>query len=86
MHSYSPPSTLLASLFGLQFLRLPCRLLHELSSIRTDIFVNSVELGYPADAIDKQVVNLVEGANFNPQFLHLVRITRVVPNIYSPSN
>ena len=33
----------------------------------------SVELEYPADAIEKKVVNLAEGENFNPEFLKLVR-------------
>lgn len=29
------------------------------------------EVGYPSGAIEKKVVNLVEGANFTPEFLHL---------------
>lgn len=33
---------------------------------------HSEEVGYPSGAIEKKVVNLVEGANFTPEFLHLV--------------
>lgn len=32
----------------------------------------SEELGYPEGAVQKKVVNLVEGANFIPDFLKIV--------------
>lgn len=47
----------------------PCRpLFRSICSIK----FNSIELGYPPDAIEKKVVNLVEGQNFTPAFLKIV--------------
>lgn len=37
----------------------------------------SEELEYPAGAIKKEVVNLVEGANFTPDFLKLVSLNNM---------
>ncbi len=33
------------------------------------------ELGYPSDAIDVKVVNLLEAENFEPKFLKIVRLS-----------
>lgn len=32
----------------------------------------SLELGYPEDAIESKIINLVNGENFTPEFLNIV--------------
>ena len=40
---------------------------------------HSAELGYADDAIDTKVLNLAEGANFDPAFLKIVGPRLTVP-------
>lgn len=42
-----------------------------------------VELGYTDEDVEKKVINLVEGANFSPVFLEIVR-SRAFPHASKP--
>jgi hypothetical protein len=41
--------------------------------------LSSVELGYTDDDIEKKTINLVNGENFDPAFLKIVRPFRLLP-------
>lgn len=40
-----------------------------------DLLFESIELGYTDSDVEKKIVNLVEGENFKPTFLRIVRVT-----------
>lgn len=76
----SPFSIRSASRSGLLCPRLQCKdaSFYTFSAFLTTAY--SVELGYAPNAIEKKVVNLLEGENFAPEFVKIVRVLNSPPS------